>query len=254
MLPLLQIGPLTIRTPGLILLAGLWFSLETASRRGTARGLNEDRCFSLGFYAVIAGIVAARLAFVVAHFAVYSGLGSIGRVLGSIFSLSPGTEIVPVGLVGCLVCAIALARLWRIPMVQLADSYAPALAMMGVAIGVANLLGGEMYGVETDLPWAIPLWGGIRHPTQLYFAIACLGLYGVLWRVEKTQPQGGVMTRTLLLGIGVILLLIEPLRADSPTLIEGIRTWQVIGLVMILAGMSLFAWHAPERISETASS
>src|SRR5574337_1308336 len=110
MLPLLQIGPLTIRTPGLALLAGLWFSLEAASRRAKARGLNEDRCFSLGFYAVIAGIVAARLAFVAVNLAVYSGLGSPGRTLGSLFSLSPGTEIIPVGLAACLVSAIVLAR------------------------------------------------------------------------------------------------------------------------------------------------
>ncbi len=50
MLPILQIGPLTLRTPGLTLLAGLWIGLEVASREGARRGIDPNKVYNLGLW------------------------------------------------------------------------------------------------------------------------------------------------------------------------------------------------------------
>ena len=92
MLPLLQIGGLTIRTPGLALLAGLWIGLEVASREGIRRGIDGEKLYSLGFYALIAGILGARFGFVLLNLDLYTGITPWTRALLSVFALAPGTE------------------------------------------------------------------------------------------------------------------------------------------------------------------
>jgi phosphatidylglycerol:prolipoprotein diacylglycerol transferase len=179
---------------------------------------------------------------------VYLKIAAWDRALGSVFALMPGTEI---GWVGCLAAvgvAMFLARRWRLSLLAVADSYAAGLAVMGIAVGAAALLGGDMVGIQTNLPWAIDLWGLPRHPTQIYFALACLAILIILWRVERRQGGSlapGMLGQLFLIGMGITLLLIEPLRADSPTLFGGIRTLQVIGLAGITAALAGFATRAP---------
>ena len=36
------------------------------------------------------------------------------------------------------------------------------------------LLSGEAFGAPTSLPWGVPLFGAVRHPTQIYLALAAL--------------------------------------------------------------------------------
>jgi hypothetical protein len=45
--------------------------------------------------------------------------------------------------------------------------------------------------------------------------------------------------------LSLAVLLIEPLRADSPVLIAGVRTLQVIALGVLVAALAGFAWRAP---------
>jgi phosphatidylglycerol:prolipoprotein diacylglycerol transferase len=255
MLPVIQIEFLTIRTPGLALLAGLWFGLDVASRFAVRRGVNVDRAYSLGFWAAAAGLLAARLGFVLTHLNTYLKITPWDRTLGSAFALMPGTEIAPMGVLAALVTGWLLVRRWRMPLLETLDSYSVGLAVLGISIGAAALLGGEMYGLETSLPWAIDLWGGLRHPTQVYFALACLAIVVALWRVDRQKGRSlppGTLTQLFLIMMGVTLLLVEPLRADSPVIFGSIRLWEVIGLAGIVAALAGFAIRAPETPGETA--
>ena len=99
------------------------------------------------------------------------------------------------------------------------------------------LLSGEAFGVPTDLPWGITLFGATRHPTQLYFALAALLSLGVLWRVARRRPLRGTLTAAYLGLQGMTLLLVEALRADSLLLPAGVRAGQVFGLVLVLLAL-----------------
>ena len=59
-------------------------------------------------------------------------------------------------------------------------------------------------GTPTSLPWGIALFGATRHPTQIYLALQ-----------------------------GLTLLPVETLRADSVLLSYGVRSTQVVGLLLI---------------------
>ena len=63
MLPTLQIGPLAIQTPGLILLIGIWFALDLADRQAPLFEQNGNRIFTLLIFILAGGLVGARLVF-----------------------------------------------------------------------------------------------------------------------------------------------------------------------------------------------
>ena len=253
MLPIIQIEFITIRTPTIALLLGLWFGLDIASRFGARRGLNVDRMYSLGFWAALAGLLAARLSFVAVHLDTYLKITPWYQALESVFALTSGTEIAPVGILAALAVAWLLIRRWRLPILVTLDSYSPGLAALGISIGVAALLGGDMYGVASDLPWAIDLWGGPRQPTQIYFTLACVAILVILWQVERRRGRSlppGTIAQWFAALMGLTLLLVEPLRADSPVIFGSIRLLEVVGLAGIIAAMVGFAIRAPTEPEE----
>lgn len=98
-------------------------------------------------------------------------------------------------------------------------------------------MSGEAFGVPTSLPWGVPLLGAVRHPTQVYFALAALLSLGALvWLARRRQPPGTLIMAYLGLQ-GLTLLLIEALRADALLLPGGIRAAQVFGLALLLVAL-----------------
>jgi prolipoprotein diacylglyceryltransferase len=263
MLPILQIGGLSLRTPGLALLAGLWIGLEVASREGMRRGISGDRLYNVAFYGLIAGVLGARLAFVVAHLGLYASITPWTRVLTSVFALASGTEIGWAGVLIGLAVAAFFTRRWNIDPLDLADALAPGVAIVAIGIGLANLLSGNMVGIESRLPWAIPLRGARRHPTQIYFMLfAALALFAA-WRRRAPQsaagkrskkaaatanPPPGTVMQVVLLILSVGILLVEPLRADSPVIGHGIRVWLVVAVGGVVAMLAGFAARAPAHL------
>ncbi len=71
MFPTIPIGPLRLQTYGLTLLLAYLVGLWLAARLARRRGVDGDHVYNLGFYALLVGIVAARLGHAVAYFEVY---------------------------------------------------------------------------------------------------------------------------------------------------------------------------------------
>ena len=66
MLPILQIGPFALQTPGLILLIGAWAGLSLAERYAKRFQINPNQLYNLAFIGLIAGILGALLAIPIA--------------------------------------------------------------------------------------------------------------------------------------------------------------------------------------------
>lgn len=255
MLPILQVGPFSLRTPGLALLIGLWIALDIAERIGIRRGIDGNRTYNLALITLTAGIVAARLSFVLMNLLFYIEIRLLIRAIFLVVALAPGTEYPVVGVLFALATAAILIRQWNLSAMAVLDTFAPVLAIMAAAISAANLLSGEAYGIETDAVWGIPLWGARRHPTQILMIIAALGSLTVLWRTgiaETGRRSGGFYMQITVLMLCAAILLIEPLRADSPVILGDIRLWQVIALSGIIGTLVLITLRAPIHTNERA--
>lgn len=237
MLPILRVGPLAIQTPGLVLIAGYWLALELAGRQGKRQGLDGGALQNAGVYGVVAGLLAARLGHVLQHWPVYRS-----NLLG-VLSLNPQTLAPEVGLVaGCLV-GIAYLQRKGLPLRPVLDAIAPAIAVLVCASALANLCSGAAFGIETQVPWALELWGARRQPVQLYeLAAGLLTLGLLLWAGRR-----GLRFPLLMALFGATRLALEPLRASSHLLPGGLRTAQVAGLILMLVALALMrAWARVE--------
>ena len=140
--------------------------------------------------------------------------------------------------------AVIAAYLWhyRLPAAPLADALAPAFLVSLALMSIADLLSGRAYGLPSDLPWAIPLWGARRHPTQVYQLLATLAVLAFIWRARARARPAGSLALWGLLGISASWLFVETFRADSTLLPGGFRAGQVVALSGVLLALGLLWW------------
>ena len=72
MIPTLSIGPAAIPTYPFLLLIAFWAGLWLAARQARQLGLDGDHVYNAGLYGLIAGIIGARLWFVLSHWENYA--------------------------------------------------------------------------------------------------------------------------------------------------------------------------------------
>jgi phosphatidylglycerol---prolipoprotein diacylglyceryl transferase len=233
MYPLFELGPLRLSSGGLMLVAAAylwgWLFERTARRRGgEALGAHAA---AVSVPALIAAALGARL---------WYGMLSLD-LYGSTPSLFLAPRLAELAWPGALLGGAAAGWLWAhrraAPVAALADAAALALppAMALAALGM--LLSGEAFGMPTSLPWAVPLFGALRHPTQLYYALAALGAWLWLQRAAAAPLPAGALAARLLVANGLAMLLVEALRADALTLADGLRATQIFGLVILMGGL-----------------
>lgn len=243
MLPVIQIGPLALQTPGLIILLGFWLALEMAGRQGARHGLNRNVISSAGFYGALTGIVGARLGYVIQHWPVYRE-----NLLG-VLALNPQTLQPAAGLLAGVVVAGLYLRRRGVPLRPLLDAATPGLAVFVSALALANFASGEAFGAETSVPWAIYLWNAPRHPVQLYELAGGLVILLLLWQAGRDVPTPGLLFLLFVALYGGARLLLEPFRASSAAIFGGLRAAQVTGLGATLAALWLMrVWsveHSP---------
>lgn len=237
MLPTLNIGPAAIPTYPLLLLVAFWAGLWFSARRAVQLGLDGDHVYNAGLYGLLAGILGARLWFVLSHWGNYAG------DLGQVFSLSRSALSLPEGLtVAGLVVLFYLQR-QPVPLCIFGDAIAPGLAL-AVSLGhIGAFFGGEGLGAPTDIPWAVELAGAARHPTQLYQAAATLLLMLLLYFSRLWRPWSGFQLWLLVGLYSLCRLALEPLQAQPDLVGPGFLAVQVVALTALVISLAVMAYH-----------
>lgn len=238
---LIEIGPVSIYTYGVLLAAayliGLWYAIV----RARARGMNGDRVMDLGIYIIVSALVGAKLLLLVVEFEHYwddpTKLWTIVRAGGVFY----GGLLLAVGV------ALWFIRQHSLPIWATCDAFAPGIAL-GQAVGrIGCLMAGCCYGRPTELPWGItftnplaaanvgtPL-GVSLHPTQLYESGAALVILAALLVAERRgQGFSGRTFWSYLLLYSIARFVIEFYRADPRgTVFELVSTSQFVSALLI---------------------
>lgn len=241
MLPIVQIGPLAVQLPGLLLLAGVWIATTLIERSAPRHGIKPELLINLTFYSLVAGVLGARLGYAARYLPIYAA-----DPLG-LLSLNPSTLSLPDGILIGLLAAWIYGQRRGLPLWPTLDALAPGLAGFAVALGAAHLASGDAFGAPTDLPWAIHLWGAERHPTQVYEVLLALISLWLVIRLDRASPFAGAVFLSWLGLASGSRLFVEAFRGDSVLVLGGVRQAQLISLGVLLA--ILLALHLRARRS-----
>lgn len=230
MYPLIRIGPLNMSSGGLLTLVALllagWLFERVARRRGGKE--LADQAGDSFLPALLGAILGARLWYGVLNWDLYGANPALFWALRFADLAWPGA------LLGGLLAGWLWSSWRHYENMALADAAALALPLPQALASLGLLLSGEAFGQASSLPWAVPLFGTTRHPTQIYFALAALAGFVLLLSLARRNPPPGRIFRVYLGWQGLTLVLIEALRADSLTMPGGIRAAQLLGLALLL--------------------
>ncbi|MBO3089976.1 prolipoprotein diacylglyceryl transferase [Cellulomonas dongxiuzhuiae] len=246
----LDLGPLTLHTYALCLLAGMAAAVWLTSRRLTARGGPPGVVLDIAIWAVPCGIVGARIYHVLTHWGDYVGPGK--NLLEVLYVWEGGIAILGSligGAVGAAIgCRRAGVRLW-----SFADALAPAM-LLAQAIGrLGNWFNHELFGSPTTLPWGleIPASNGafppglpadtLFHPLFLYEMLwNLLGIAVILLLERRVALRWGTAFGVYLIWYGTARVWLELLRIDPSSVTPLGLPANVWGaLVAVLTGLTI---------------
>ncbi len=257
----IKIGPLELRAYGLSIALGVIAAVWIARRRWAARGGDPDDISRIALWAVLAGLIGARLYHVITDHQRFEG-----RWL-HVFAVWEGGLGIPGGLIAGVLTGAYVAHRRGLPVSQLLDVVAPALPVAQAIGRLGNWFNQELFGRPTDLPWGLEIDPAHRpagylnvatfHPTFLYEALWNLALAGglVLW--ERRHPGGrpGRLFAMYVAGYAVGRAWVEALRIDPATRLFGVRwnIWMSAIAFFAAVGWLIFdSWRARQEAERKA--
>jgi phosphatidylglycerol:prolipoprotein diacylglycerol transferase len=245
MLPrLVEIGPFTLYSFGLMVILGFGAGLWLATRLARRRGLPGDAFLDAAVVILFAGVIGARLLFVGLNWSEYS------RNILEVTALWRGGMSFHGGVIAGVLAGAWYLRRHRLPVAAMADTAAPGLAL-GYAIGrIGCFLNGCCYGGPTNLPWGVhfPVPGAdpaaLYHPAQLYATIISLGLAGLLTACYLRPHRVGQVMALYVCGYSVYRFLIESLRkgVTAEVFALGLTEAQAFSLLTLALGAAWWGW------------
>ena len=230
---------------GTALLLGFWIAAREAKRTGQ----NPENYLDMGIIGVIAGIVGARLYYVIFSWDMYKDN------LLDIFNLREGGLAIYGGVIAAVISVLVLAKVKHLSAPQIFDTIAMAL-LNGQMLGRwGNFFNREAFGGYTDSLFAMRLpLDAVRssdvteqmrrhieridgvsyiqvHPTFLYESLWCMVLLIILFAYRKHKKYEGELFLMYLFGYGLGRFWIEGLRTDQ-LLLPGVG----IAVSQLLAG------------------
>ena len=239
---LFRIGDFEITSFGVLVAVGALVGIWIFGRELKRGGLPNDGV-DTAVAGVLGGLIGAKLLWTLE----FSGEAPITDLLFSRGGLSWFG-----GLIGGVGTGLWMLRRRRVPVVRALAAATPALAA-GHAIGrIGCFMVGDDYGRPSNLPWAVAFPQGLPptsvpvHPTQLYEAVA---LVGVAWLLVRWRREGVaepvVLGRYLVLA-GSIRFAIEFIRVNL-RLVGPLTLAHLIALSLVAAGATFILRNPQSR-------
>ncbi|HCE46421.1 MAG TPA: prolipoprotein diacylglyceryl transferase [Lentisphaeria bacterium] len=252
----LHIGSLTIYWYGIMAALGFLSAVYLLMLNRKTAGMDAEQITDVAMISMIAGIVGARIFYVVQFWKLYRDNPL------SIIRIDQG------GLVffGGFLCAISVLIYYclrkKLNILKVLDLFGPSLAIGHFFGRIGCFLNGCCYGKPSDQPWSVQFPAGSSpatafpsdplhpeacisqhlHPVQIYESIFNLALaFALCYLVRKLKP--GQTAAAYLICYGLGRFTIESMRGDHRQFIlDKFTVSQSIGLMVAAAGILLLTY------------
>lgn len=242
---IISIGSFKLEWYSVLILVGAMIAITMIMSEAKRYNYKTDFVFNMCFWAIIFGIVGARLYYCLFNMELYTNILDI-------FKIWEGGLAIHGGIIAGLIVILVYCKKYKVRSLRMLDFVAPAL-MLAQGIGRwGNFFNSEAHGAATTLAHLeslhIPEFiikgmniGGIYYtPTFLYESLWCLlgvVILLVLRRLKYTKV--GQVVASYLVWYGIGRLFIEGMRTDS-LMFGGFKMAQIISGVMIVIGIIIF--------------
>lgn len=271
-------GPFLLSWHGFMTFVAVATAVYLVHRWGTKEGLNSDGILSVSVWAIIGGIIGARVLHVIDFWgAVYQhnplwiimiwrgGIAIFGAILGgfaggSLYILIRNSDWF-IKVWGKYFRFAGEPNKAPLPEIgRLADLTAPAL-LVAMAIGrIGDIINGEHFASFTSLPWGVvytnpnsPAFGrAASHPAVAYELIFDLALLLIIWPLRhRLRPHG--MLFALYLGLySTGRFFLSFLREEFNAYFLGLNEAQIVALVVVIVTIPLLVYKA-QLVSPTTT-
>ncbi len=238
MFPIISFGPFSLPAPAFILIVGYLAGSFLLDKKASSFSIESeiiDRALWIG---TISALLGARISYIAGSPVAFKGN------LISIISLNPAL-LDPIGglIIGIAAVFFVISKqkpdYWTF-----LDSLTPFLGSMISAYFLSRFAAGAGYGLITDLPWGIYLWGATRHPVQLYLtAFSLIPLIIILlYAPFKELPSGSTFLLFSIATFGYILFF-TAFQEPISILVSGFRIAQIISWLFLLSNILLINYR-----------
>jgi len=257
----LKIGDFQIFWFGVMMATAFITALANWTYLGKERGRSFNYCSDLMFWMMVAGVVGARMAYVIADWRAF-----MERPI-TILYVHRGGLIYYGGFIGAGIAVYFFSKFRREKFMSVVDFVITAVPLGHVFGRIGCFLNGCCYGRMYDgilsvhfpkesLPWDGHLYAGkitadakcslAVHPVQLYESFFNLLVYIVLLVIYRKRPVDGKITALYLMMYPVGRFLLEYLRGDERVRwLAGFSVAQIFSLCLVLLGIVI--WFLANR-------
>ncbi len=238
-----MIGPFILAWHGVFSAVGIVIGVWLTFRLSKGSGISEDDISMIALWAIIGGIVGARLFHVVDAWDYYS------QNLIQIVKITEGGLSIYGAIVVGLFAAVAAMATKRVPIGRFLDAGAPGL-VLGQAIGrIGDIINGEHHGLPTDWPIGVRYVnpntlgeaGKTVHLAVGYEMIWDLISFAILLYFRKRLPSDGMVFAlyTSLYAFGRFFITFT--RVDNKVFFD-LSQAQIIALILFVLSVPVIFW------------
>ena len=241
---LFQIGGLEIRWYSLFILLAIFFGYELAEWEAKKYDISKDFMFNMTFASIIAGLIGARLYYVIFNFELYS------HDILSIFKFWEGGLAIHGGIIAGVITAYIYAKRYNVKFIKLMDIAVVSL-LLAQAIGRwGNFFNSEAHGPATTLAILknhriIPgfvingmnINGVYYEPCFYYEFLWCVIGFIIMLIIRRNKKlKLGTLTAFYLMWYSFGRFIIEGMRTDS-LMLGGFKMAQIISVIAFVVGL-----------------
>lgn len=243
-------GPLLLTWHGVFVAIGIAAGVYVAVTIGRRKGFTEDDAYTAALIGVPAGIIGARVLFLVENW------GDVVNDPIDPFRINEGG----ISIYGAVIGGVLggwLYGVWRgLPIGKGLDAAAFGL-ILGMGIGrIGDVINGEHFADFSDLPWAVqythensPSFGlPPQHPAVGYELLGDLLIFGSLFLLARLYRKDGLLFFSYLGAYSLMRFGLNFLREDSKLIAGGdLNVMQMVALGTLLVAVAgfIYYWRKP---------
>ncbi len=242
-----HLGPRPIRWYGLLFAMGFLLGYFLVRKMFLREDAPEEWLDSCLIYTMLGTIIGARLGNVFFYdWAYYSANpAEIIKIWNGGLASHGAAIAIPIAL------WIFSKRVSKKSVFWILDKVVIAVALAGCFIRLGNLMNSEIYGIQTDVPWAF-IFARVdaipRHPVQIYESLCYLMSFGVLmtvyWRTDFYKKRGFIfgLFLVLIFGFRFVMEYFKNAQGGFEESLGILSTGQWLSIPFVLLGIGLMIW------------